>query len=118
MWWHYSQSVSKSAGEINCLARSITDGIFDLAEVVNFNIDHENWQIDSFIRNSNTVFQKQHGWQEASVKIRLPCSQVKFPNGELDAPQFVVEGIHHRRLIDIIKGEYFYFAYLPFLTSP
>ena len=117
-WWHYSQSASKSAGEINRLARSITDGIFDLTEVVNFDIDHENRQIDSFIRNSDTVFQKQHGWQEASVKIRLPCSQVKFPNGELDAPQFVVEGIHHRRLIDIIKGEYFYFAYLPFLTSP
>jgi len=116
MGWHYSQSASKSASETNRLARSLSDGVFDPTELVHFNVDRENKQIDSFIKNSDTVFQKQHGWQEASVKIRLPCSQVKFSNGELDAPEFVVDGIHHRRLIDIIKGK-FIPPRLPFLTS-
>ena len=43
------------------------------------------------------------GWKEASVSIRVPCTGVKQQEG--DAPEFIVEGILYRDIIEVITAE-------------
>jgi len=106
MAWHYSGSTTKTAAETDRLAQSIcNDENFRPSELKNFSVDRENDRVDSFIKESSTTFQRQHGWHESSVKIRLPCSKEKFPSGEQDAPEYTVDGVHHRRIVDVIRGK-------------
>ena len=103
MTWHYSGSMTKAAGETNCLALSLcNDEEFHPSDLKNFSVDKENNRVNSFIKDSSTMFQRQHGWHESSVKIQLPCSKEKFPSGEQDAPEYTVGGVHHQHIVDVI----------------
>ena len=105
MSWHYSGSTTKTLADINHLAFSLCDSNFRPTEFDDFSSEKENERIDSFIKESSTTFQKQHSWHQSSVKFRLPCSQFKFSSGEQDAPEFTVDEVYHRRLVDIIRGQ-------------
>jgi len=105
MLWHYSGSTTKTAADTNHLALSLSDSNFSPMELKSFSVEKENERINSFIKDSSSTFQKQHGWHQSSVKFRLPCSKFKFTSGEQDAPEFTVNDVHHRCLVDIIRGE-------------
>ena len=108
MSWHYSGSTTKTAADTNRLALSLADSNFSTTELKGFSVEKENEKINSFIKESTSTFQKQHGWHQSSVKFRVPCSKIKFSSGEQDAPEFTVDGVHHRRLVDVIRGKQCY----------
>jgi len=105
MSWLNSGSTTKTAADGNCLLFSICDDNFSPTELHGITVEKENERINSFIKESSTTFQKQHGWHQSSVKFQLPCSKFKFSSGEQDAPEFTVDGVHHRRVVDIIRGK-------------
>jgi len=69
MSWHYSGSTTKMATDTNHLALSLSDGNFSPMELKGFSIENENEKINSFIKESSSMFQKQHGWHQSSVKF-------------------------------------------------
>ncbi|ETW77869.1 hypothetical protein HETIRDRAFT_107512, partial [Heterobasidion irregulare TC 32-1] len=101
--WHYSGSSDKSIGETNRLVEALRDPRFDVKELVKFNLNQENERLDRYLNDIDNPFSGEDGWLKVSVKIWLPKTGKKFPS-ESAAPQFEVKDIHHRRLIDIIKG--------------
>jgi len=103
MAWHYNGGTVKSAVQTDLLAKAITDKRFNASDMLGFSVHKENENIDEFLSQQSTPFQRRHGWHEASVKIRVPCATRTFSSEE-DAPEFTVDGIYHRRLVDVIKG--------------
>src|SRR5882762_2129539 len=69
MSWHYSRSTTKTATGTNHLALSLSDGNFSPMELKGFSIENENEKINSFIKESSSTFQKQHGRHQSSVKF-------------------------------------------------
>jgi len=97
--------MTKTAADGNRLLFSLCDDNFSPMELHSITVEKENKKINLFIKESSTMFQKQHGWHQSSVKFRLPCSKFKFSSGEQDAPEFTVDGVHHRHVVDIIRGK-------------
>ncbi|KIK18472.1 hypothetical protein PISMIDRAFT_82302, partial [Pisolithus microcarpus 441] len=56
------------------------------------------------------------GWHTTSIPIRLPCEKVKQP--EAMAPQFWVEGLHYRKITDVVKSAFEEPAAQTFHTVP
>jgi len=50
-------------------------------------------------------FHSEHGWQESSVKIHLPCA-AKMWASEDNTPELEIHGIHHRHILSIIHGAF------------
>ncbi|KAI0665786.1 hypothetical protein C8Q78DRAFT_1072796 [Trametes maxima] len=59
-------------------------------------------KLDDYIHPSG-VFSSEDGWRESAVEIPLPKPKVSHTS-EAAAPTFTVKGIHHRGLMDIIRG--------------
>jgi len=109
MAWHYNGGTVKSAAQTELLGNAVTDKRFNGLDMIGFSIHKENENIDKYLSQQSTPFQRRHGWHEASVRIRVPCATRTFSSEE-DAPQYVVDGIYHRRLVDIIKGIFGYYS--------
>jgi hypothetical protein len=104
---YHNGSGQKSAAHLNALAKAMSsDPKFDIHELKNFSAERENGRLDAFLQDETIEhpFQKNDGWNEVSVMIRVPvkghcCSEEK-------APQIDIHGLHHRRLINIITTVY------------
>ena len=103
MVWHYNGGTVKSAIQTDLLAKAITDKQFNASDILGFSVHKENENIDEFLSQQSTPFQRRHGWHEASVRIRVPCATRTFSSEE-DAPEFTINSIYHRRLVDVVKG--------------
>jgi hypothetical protein len=101
MAWHYSGTNAKSAAELNRLAEFLCDPRFKQADLVGFNHVRESKRLDKYLDGKLNPFHEYYGWQESTVKIRLPNEKAKFPS-ENDAPMLAISGVHHRSLIDIV----------------
>jgi len=107
MAWHYNGGTVKSAVQTDLLAKAITDKRFNASDILGFSVHKENENIDEFLSQQSTPFQRRHGWHEASVRIRVPCATRTFSSEE-DAPEFTINSIYHRRLVDVVKGFFYY----------
>jgi hypothetical protein len=65
----------------------------------------ENRRLDVYLKDTpESTSQREDGWLESSVQIRLPLDKRKMP--ETEAAEFEVEGVHHRDIIDVISSVY------------
>ncbi|KAG1838714.1 hypothetical protein DFJ58DRAFT_733659 [Suillus subalutaceus] len=103
--------------------------VFDRADLQGFRAAKEIERLDMYhgdpedIRSSVSA---NDGWQETSVKIRIPADGVAHKSLE-DAPEFSIPGLFYRRPIEIIKNAFHeasaeHFHFTPFeqhyLPSP
>ncbi|THH16591.1 hypothetical protein EUX98_g9280 [Antrodiella citrinella] len=113
MSWMYSGSNMKSLGEVDRLVDNvILADDFDRDHLRGFSAAREAERVDEWEdveedSDSTPQFKVEDGWKEASVHIRVPSENTdfKYPS-ESDAPTFEVKGLHHRRLIEVIKSAF------------
>lgn len=103
-WWQYSGSSQKSSAETDRLSELARRPEFSLEDMKAYSSDREHRLLDNYHEPSG-VFSAADGWQETSVKIRLPKEDVKYPS-ETDAPEFEVKGLWYRRLREVIKSAF------------
>jgi len=101
MAWQYSGSNAKSATELDRLAQYIRDPLFNPKDLEGFNHARESRQLDDYLKDKSNPFREEYGWQQSTVKIRLPNEKVKF-SSENSAPELEVPDIYHRSLVDIV----------------
>ncbi|KAI5980895.1 hypothetical protein EDD15DRAFT_2380722 [Pisolithus albus] len=99
MGWFYSGSNQKSIDDLNNLVHNvILAEDFSRTDLQDFVASRELKRLDE-----STIFTSDL-WHTASVTIRLPCEKVKVP--EERAPEFHVEGLHYRKLTEVIKSAF------------
>ncbi|KAI0315729.1 hypothetical protein OF83DRAFT_1061560, partial [Amylostereum chailletii] len=98
MEWQDTGSTSKLAAEVVRLARDILQcDDFVNEDVAQFSNAKESKLLDEHLDASH----KRNGWIKLSVTIPLPCEGRKHPS-EGEAPTFAVDGLYHRRLLDVV----------------
>lgn len=105
MDWFYSNSNSKSFGELDKLVKIISDKDFDTKHLVGFNAVRETQRLDN-IQNtelSQTYFRGSDGWHQTSVEVSVPFDQVQNES-ESAAPKFKVDSLWFRRPMEVIKA--------------
>jgi hypothetical protein len=133
MCWFYSGSNMKSLAELDRLINEvILVKEFDRADLRGFRAAKEVERLDMYHGDPEDIrssFSANDGWQETSVKIRVPADGVAHESLE-DAPEFSVPGLFYRRPIEVIKNafheasaEHFHFTpfeqhYLPSPDTP
>lgn len=77
---------------------------FDLSELEGFNAvtAMRRFDRDHFSKSSSTL-KAGDGWKEGSVRIRVPCTRIQ--QREVEAPEFVVDGILYRDIVEVITAE-------------
>ena len=108
---HHSGAPTQSLGQTTQLAHILGSLGSDLnhIDLLNFDAARENRRIDDYIAStSDNIFQREDGWQESTVQIRLPfdtrVDKLKVP--ETKAAEFNVPGLYHRDIIDVISSVY------------
>lgn len=78
---------------------------FDPAELEHFNAITaiRRFEREHFSKSGAMTLKACDGWREASVRIRVPCTGVKQKENE--APEFVVDGILYRDVVEVITAE-------------
>jgi hypothetical protein len=98
--WHYSSSEVKSIADLDRLAKDVISAPdFNPADVQNFNAGAELKRMDNFLDEPG--FSEADGWNEVSVKIRLPADHVKNASEDV-APVFEVPGVWLRNLSQLV----------------
>jgi hypothetical protein len=65
----------------------------------------ENRKLDAYLNSiSESMFHREDGWLESSVRIRLPLDKTKMP--ETEAAEFEVKEVFHRDIIDVVSSVY------------
>lgn len=100
--WYYNTSVAKSKENFDDLLDVMHSNNFSLAELEGFSAQRAQNMVDSFSSPSG-IFSAEDGWHEGSVNIPLPKTKAKYPS-EADAPAAKIDGVFHRRLIEVLKG--------------
>jgi hypothetical protein len=106
MHWLYTGSNIKSAAELD---RLINDVIlaedFDANHFDNgFSTAREEHRLDEYRDNSAGLFDGNIR-RTSSVKLRIPKEKEKHDSEEA-TPEIVVEDIHHRSLVEVIRSAY------------
>ena len=96
----------KSTGEVDRLVHGVLKAPdFDASHFKNFtSIKQETQRLDEYGKSSGEPLRRD-AWRKASVKIKLPMEGVKVKS-EAAAPEFVVQGIWHRPLLEVVKSAY------------
>jgi hypothetical protein len=103
MDWHYRASVSKSAADLDSLVQNvILAEDFDAEDLRNFNTSREMARLDHY-GSTDAPFSVKDGWKEGSVTLRLPNARYKHAS-ESTAPEFKIDGIHYRPLLEVLKS--------------
>ncbi|KIL62147.1 hypothetical protein M378DRAFT_13086 [Amanita muscaria Koide BX008] len=76
---------------------------FDVTHLQGFRSSREAERLDKFVDETNSVFTASDGWIQTTLELPLPCEKIKHQS-ETAAPKFNIEGVYHRRVIDIIKS--------------
>jgi hypothetical protein len=115
MNWFY-QTGSKTLNDLNSLVHDvILAPDFDSEHLQGFSAGSEAKRLDD-----NPLCPSSDGWQESSVKIRLPRTYAKYVS-EDDAPEVEIPGVIHRDLLQSIisafKDESFHAFHLKGFTQ-
>lgn len=105
MCWFHNGSIQKSVEDLDRLVHNvILQDDFRASDLQKFSTKREHERLDKEV-DSQEPGEKDspfsRGWNEASVKIRLPGPGSK--QLEQDTPEFEVKGVIHRPLLDVIK---------------
>jgi hypothetical protein len=77
---------------------------FNPSELENFNATTSIRRFDrQHFSTTGPTLKASDGWKEGSVRIRVPCTGVK--QKEEEAPEFVVDGILYRDVVEVITTE-------------
>lgn len=99
--WANREVKEKTNEEIDELVhRVLLHPDFKLDELRDHCAQRENSRLDGC---ESLSFDSQDGWQEKSVRIKLPAEdRKKRTRGEEITPEFEITGIHHRSIMDVI----------------
>ena len=109
MSWFYSSSNTKSHAELDRLVNEvILAPDFLPADLVGFRAAKEASRMDKYLASgsqneSPPSTSSRDEWIGTSVFISLPCDGIKHAS-EADAPKYEVKGLHHRRIVDVIRS--------------
>jgi hypothetical protein len=104
---HHLGSSTLSLRRTNDMAHILGGLGSDLSflDLTNFDATVENRKLDAYITSApENIFQREDGWQESSVRIRLPLDKTKML--ETEAAEFEVKEIFHRDIIDVVSSVY------------
>ena len=105
MNWFYNSSTQKSIEDLNRLVHDvILADDFDADDLHHFNAQRETRRLDDAPNDPSSSFFAADGWHTTSVSIWLPCEKVK--QAEDQAPQFQVEGLHYRKITEVVKSAF------------
>lgn len=109
MCWFYSGSNMKSLAELDRLINEvILVKEFDRADLQGFRAAKEVERLDRYHGDPEDIrssFSTSDGWQETSVKIRVPADGVMHESLE-HAPEFSIPGLFYRRPLEVIKNAF------------
>ena len=108
MSWFYSTSNTKSHAELDRLVNEvILSPDFSPAELFGFRAAKEANLMDKYLasgaQRAQTSSSAQDQWLETSVFISLPCDGIKHAS-EAVAPKFEVNGLYHRRIVEVVRS--------------
>ena len=105
MNWLYSGSNLKSFTEVDKLVHNVLLAPdFSAEHLRGFRSTREADRLDKHLaEGSDNPFSVKDGWLEAKLKLPLPCEWVK-QTSEREAAKFIVEGVYHRHIMDVIKS--------------
>ncbi|KAH0826333.1 hypothetical protein J3R83DRAFT_5286 [Lanmaoa asiatica] len=103
MSWFYNSATQKSLDDLNHLVHDvILADDFDSKDLHQFNARRETGRLDN--TPSDSSFSISNGWHMTSISIRLPCEKVKQPENMV--PEFHVEGLHYRKITEVVKSAF------------
>ena len=105
MHWADTGANSKSATELDRLARLLQDPRFNPKDLQGFRADYEAKRLDTYINSSldtKALFKTCDGWISGSVALPLPCEGRKQKLEE--APCFPVNGVFYRKPLDVLRS--------------
>jgi hypothetical protein len=109
MCWFYNGSPMKSLAELDRLVNEvILVEEFNKADLQGFRAAKELERLDMYHGDPEDIrssFSTSDGWQETSVKIRLPADGVTHESLE-DAPELSIPGLFYRRPLEVIKNAF------------
>ena len=116
MEWFYS-STQKSIGDLDHLVHDvILADNFDREDLCDFSAQRETRRLDEAPRDPSSSRFTSDRWHTTSIPIRLPCERVK--QSEENAPVFQVEGLHYRKITEVIRSAFEEPAAQTFHTTP
>lgn len=102
--WMATGSGSTPSGMNDLIHNILLHPDFDLSELKDFNTVTATRRFDrKHFSEVGTTLKAGDGWREGSVRIRVPCTRVQ--QKEIDAPEFVVDGILYRDIVEVITAE-------------
>lgn len=113
MTWFHLGSNLKSIAELDSLVEDVLlKPDYDPVHLENFSAARENQRLDETVDPQSAP----DGWTKASVKIKLPGHKVCVP--EQDAPEFEVDGLLYRPLLDVMVEAFQSPSFQQFHTTP
>jgi hypothetical protein len=102
--WMALSTGSTPAGMNELVHNVLRHPDFDVSELENFNAVTASRRFYSkHFSKSGTALKAGDGWEEGSVRIRVPCTGVRQKEDE--APEFIVDGILYRDVVEVITAE-------------
>ncbi|KAM6499872.1 hypothetical protein JOM56_005380 [Amanita muscaria] len=104
MNWFYSGSNLKSFIELDRLVHTVLLAPdFNVVHLEGFRSSREAEQLDNFVEGSDSIFSASDGWIQGTLELPLPCEKIKNTS-EATAPKFSIDGVYHRRIMEVIKS--------------
>ena len=98
----YSEGSTDGATSLDRLVDCIRDPLFDISQLEGFTAVNALRRFEREHLSSNAL-KPGDGWKCGKVTIRVPCTGHK--QCEEDAPEFTVDGIYYRDIVEIITME-------------
>src|ERR1700678_2755446 len=106
MMWFYNGSNTKSLNDLNVLVHNVLlSKDFKLEDLAGFDAVKEAKRLDDSKADPTSNLNTKGGWIKATVPISLPCEKVSYPS-EKDALVYNVEGLYHRKPLNIIRDAF------------
>ena len=105
--WFYNSSTQKFLAALDSLVKTmmLADD-FNSKHLEDFDVHREMKCLDDSPPHdpSATSPTFSDGWHTTSISIRLPCKNIK--QAESAAPEFAVNGLHYRKITDVVKAAF------------
>ncbi|KAF6760980.1 hypothetical protein DFP72DRAFT_804695 [Ephemerocybe angulata] len=121
-WYHNGKSIVCSKARADDLLKSVLQQPdFRKEDLEGFRVDMgekalDDYERDKILRSEKSLFPVRDNWRPCSVDIRVPSDKHTFKKFD-NVPQFTVEGIMARKILDVISAafaessaEYFHLA--------
>ncbi|KAI0326205.1 hypothetical protein GY45DRAFT_1220253, partial [Cubamyces sp. BRFM 1775] len=105
-WQTCGDSNLKSYSQIDLLAQLMQEPGFDPKHLANLNSAREERRLDNYFEHvEGSPLSVDDRWIKGVAKIHLPKEGVQYKSEE-DMPEFAVEGVTYRSLVDVFTVAY------------